>query len=410
MPNVLAPIREFLKLESAGGILLLGAAVLALVCANTPLAAYYGELIRVPAEIRIGPFEIAKPLLLWINDGLMAVFFFSVGLELKRELREGELADWRKAALPALGALGGMVLPALLYLAINAGNTEALRGWAIPAATDIAFALGILALLGRRVPTGLKVFLVSLAIFDDVAAILIIAFFYTAELSLVALAVAGACLLVLFAFNRRGVVSIVPYVFVGLIMWVAVLKSGVHATLAGVALALFIPLRDARDPAHSPLRELEHELHPSVAYVILPLFAFANAGVDLGAVGGSVLHPVPLGIAAGLFVGKQLGVFGTCWLAIRLGLAKLPEDTRWAELYGATLLCGVGFTMSLFISTLAFEGGAVDYLGLDRLGILTGSLLSGLAGYLWLRAALRKRAAAGAGRLSPAARRRRARR
>lgn len=393
MPDVLAPIREFLKLESAGGILLLGAAVLALICANTPLDVYYGELIRLPVAIRIGPLEIAKPLLLWINDGLMAVFFFLVGLELKRELREGELSEWRKAVLPAIGALGGMAVPALLYLAINAGGTEALRGWAIPTATDIAFALGILGLLGRRVPTGLKVFLVSLAIFDDVAAILIIAFFYTAELSVIALAVAGACLILLFALNRRGVASVVPYVFIGLIMWVAVLKSGVHATLAGVVLALFIPLRDAGDSRHSPLRVLEHELHPSVAYAILPLFAFANAGVNLGAVGGSLFHPVPLGIAAGLFVGKQLGVFGACWFAIKLGLAKLPENTRWSELYGAALLCGVGFTMSLFIAALAFEGGAVDYLGFDRLGILAGSLLSGVAGYAWLRLALRRRAA-----------------
>ena len=391
MRDMLAPIREFLKLESASGILLVGAAALALIFANTPLDRFYEEMTRMPVVIRIGQLEIAKPLLLWINDGLMAVFFFLVGLELKREMLEGELSEWRKVVLPAIGAAGGMAVPALLYIVFNSGNADALRGWAIPAATDIAFALGILGLLGRRVPTGLKVFLVSLAIFDDVAAILVIAFFYTNELSIVALAVGGACLIVLFLFNRRGVVSIAPYVLVGLVMWVAVLKSGVHATLAGVLLALFIPLRGRPEAERSPLRELEHDLHPSVAYVILPLFAFVNAGVDLGAVGSSVLHPVPLGIAAGLFIGKQVGVFGACWLAIRFGLAKLPAGVGWRDLYGAALLCGVGFTMSLFIATLAFEGRADGFLGMDRLGILVGSLLSGMAGYFWLRVSLRKR-------------------
>ncbi|MGA7965894.1 MAG: Na+/H+ antiporter NhaA [Gammaproteobacteria bacterium] len=390
---MLAPIREFLKLESSGGILLVGAASLALILANTPLDRFYEALIRTPVEIRVGPLEIAKSLLLWINDGLMAVFFFLVGLELKREIREGELSEWRKVVLPAIGAIGGMAVPALLYIGFNSGDADALRGWAIPAATDIAFALGILGLLGSRVPTGLKVFLVSLAIFDDVAAILIIAFFYTSDLSGIAMAVGGACLIVLFLLNRRGVVSIVPYVFVGLVMWVAVLKSGVHATLAGVLLAMFIPLRDRSNEERSPLRDLEHDLHPSVAYVILPLFAFANAGVNFGAVGSSVMHPVPLGIAAGLFIGKQFGVFGTCWLAIKFGLAKLPEGVGWRDLYGAALLCGVGFTMSFFIATLAFEGGASEYLGMDRLGILAGSLLSGIAGYLWLRVSLRRHAA-----------------
>jgi len=389
-PDVLAPIREFLKLESSGGILLLGAAILALIFANTPLHWLYRALIQVPVSVRVGPLEIAKPLLLWINDGLMALFFFLVGLELKRELVEGELSEWRKVVLPAVGGLGGMAVPALFYVGINAGNADALRGWAIPTATDIAFALGILGLLGKRVPTGLKIFLVSLAIFDDVAAILVIAIFYTNDLSMLALAVGGACLLLLFVLNRRGVVSVVPYVLVGLVMWVAVLKSGVHATLAGVLLALFIPLRDRAEPERSPLRELEHDLHPSVAYVILPLFAFVNAGVDLRAVGSSVLHPVPLGIAAGLFVGKQAGVFGACWLAIRLGIAKLPEGVGWRALYGTALLCGVGFTMSLFIAGLAFESGVGQYLGVDRLGILAGSLLSAVAGYLWLRATLRR--------------------
>lgn len=393
MPDVLSPIREFLKLESSGGILLVGAAVFALVCANTPLEALYGELIRLPVAVRVGPLEIAKPLLLWINDGLMAAFFFLVGLELKGEILEGELSEWRKIGLPAIGALGGMIVPALLYVVINAGNAGALRGWAIPAATDIAFALGILGLLGSRVPAGLKVFLVSLAIFDDIAAILVIAFFYTADLSVAALVVGGACLVVLFLLNRRGVTSLIPYLLVGIVMWVAVLKSGVHATLTGVLLALFIPLRDKSDPGRSPLRDIEHDLHPSVAYVILPLFAFVNAGVHFSRIGSSLIHPVPIGIAAGLFIGKQLGVFGACWIAIKAGLAELPAGVTWRDLYGAALLCGVGFTMSLFISALAFEEGAAGLLGVDRLGILVGSLLSGVAGYFWLRASLSKRAA-----------------
>lgn len=397
MPDMFSPIRGFLKLESSSGILLVGAAVFALVCANTPLEKFYGELIRLPVAVRVGQLEIAKPLLLWINDGLMAVFFFLVGLELKREILDGELSEWRKVILPAIGALGGMAVPALLYVAINAGNAGALRGWAIPTATDIAFALGVLALLGSRVSTGLKVFLVSLAIFDDIAAILVIAFFYTADLSVAALTVGCACLLVLFVLNRRGVASVVPYLLVGIVMWVAVLKSGVHATLTGVLLALFIPLRDPADPERSPLREIEHDLHPSVAYVILPLFAFANAGVHFSRVGSSLIHPVPIGIAAGLFIGKQIGVFGACWIAIRAGLAKLPSGVSWGDLYGAALLCGVGFTMSLFISALAFEEGAAGLLGVDRLGILAGSLLSGIAGYFWLRLSLSKRPAPGDG-------------
>lgn len=391
---MLAPVRAFLELESAGGILLLGAAILGIALANSPLARQYDLLLNVPVEIRVGAFDIAKPLLLWINDGLMAIFFFLVGLELKREVREGELSSMAKMALPAIGAVGGMAIPALLYLVLNRGDAVAMQGWAIPAATDIAFALGILSLFGSRVPAGLKAFLVSLAIFDDIGAILIIAIFYTHDLSMVALALAGGCLIVLFVLNRRGVVSVVPYLLVGLVMWVAVLKSGVHATLAGVLLALFIPLRDRNDPARSPLRELEHDLNPSVSFAILPLFAFANAGVSLAGLNGAeLLHPVTLGIAAGLFVGKQLGVFSFCWLAIKLRIAKLPQSSGWGALYGAAVLCGVGFTMSLFISALAFEQGAGAYEGLDRIGILVGSLISGIVGYLVLRFALRRREA-----------------
>ncbi|HEX5787920.1 MAG TPA: Na+/H+ antiporter NhaA [Woeseiaceae bacterium] len=385
-----ATIRNFLKLESAGGILLMGAAALAILVANTPLARYYDLLLQVPVEIRVGAFQIAKPLVLWVNDGLMAVFFFAIGLELKRELLEGELSRPADVLLPAVGAVGGIVVPVGIYVAFNAGDAAALRGWAIPAATDIAFALGILLLLGNRVPVALKIFLVSLAIFDDIGAIVIIALFYSASLSALALSVAGACLLVLSIMAWRRVGSISAYIAVGIVMWAAVLKSGVHATLAGVALAAFIPMRDQSQPGRSPLKDLEGDLHSVVAFGVLPLFAFANAGVSLAGTGWSELaHPVPLGIAAGLFIGKQLGVFLFCAVAIRLG-ARLPEGSSWAGLYGVSVLAGVGFTMSLFIAGLAFEGRPQDASMLfdERLGILLGSLASGVAGYAILRLAL----------------------
>ena len=383
-------IRDFLRLESASGLLLIIAMIIAMLLANSPLHAYYDLLLQMPVEIRIGHFQIAKPLLLWINDGLMAVFFFLVGLELKREIVEGELSDPRKIVLPALGAVGGMLFPALIYLFFNQHDALAAQGWAIPAATDIAFALGILMLLGHRVPVALKIFLVSLAIFDDIGAIIIIAIFYTSKLSFTALIVALICLVILFIFNRQKVMSLPAYLFIGLIMWVGLLKSGVHATLAGVALAMFIPMRDASKPGHSPLRELEHELHGTVAFIILPLFAFANAGLDLHGVGiNTLMHPVTLGIAAGLFIGKQLGVFLFCWLGVRMGWAVLPEGINWRILYGVAILAGIGFTMSLFIGSLAFEeiqGSMFD----ERLGIIAGSLLSGIVGYLWLSRVLPK--------------------
>jgi NhaA family Na+:H+ antiporter len=387
---MLSTIKDFLKLESSSGVVLVAAAVLAMVIANTPAAGFYGLFIEMPVEVRVGPLHIAKPLLLWINDGLMAIFFFLVGLELKREILEGELSDVRKAVLPAVGAIGGMVMPAAIYIGMNQGDAVALKGWAIPAATDIAFALGILTLLGRRVPTTMKVFLVSLAIFDDVGAIVIIALFYTNDLSVSALSVALACVPLLYVLSRRGVAELVPYILLGLIMWVAVLKSGVHATLAGVVLALFIPLRDRKDPARSPLRELEHDLHTVVAFVILPVFAFANSGISLAGVGPDyLLHPVPLGIAAGLFFGKQVGVIGLCWISVKLGIARLPEGVGWPGLYGAAVLCGVGFTMSLFVGSLAFEETDVNLLFDERLGIIAGSLLSGIVGYLVLRMVLK---------------------
>lgn len=390
--TLIESLRNFLRFESAGGILLVGAAAFAIVLANSPLAGWYSQLLEVPVAIRIGAFEIFKPLLLWINDGLMAVFFFLVGLELKREILEGGLARPAQASLPAFAALGGMAIPALIYAWLNWHDPVTLNGWAIPAATDIAFALGVLLLLGKQVPTALKVFLMTLAILDDLGAIVIIAIFYTADLSLTSLVVALSALTVLIVMNRRGVMSVPAYLFVGLVMWASVLKSGVHATLAGVALATVIPMRDRADPKRSPLRELEHDLHPPVAYVILPLFAFANAGVSLAGVKlATLLEPVPLGIAAGLFLGKQLGVFLASWLAVKLGLAALPKGVSWAQLYGVAILCGIGFTMSLFIGSLAFEHAGQEHGASVRLGILAGSLLSAAVGYGVLRLALPRR-------------------
>jgi len=387
--SALPLLSDFLRSESVGGIILMAAAALALLAANSPLASLYQWLLGTPVEVRVGALQIAKPLLLWVNDGLMAVFFLLVGLELKRELVEGELADWRRALLPAFAAAGGMLGPALLYVLVNHGDAFALRGWAIPTATDIAFALGVLALLGSRVPIGLKVLLTSIAIFDDIGAIAIIAVFYTDNLSMMALTVAGACLLVLAMLNRLHVGTRSIYLLVGVVMWVALLKSGVHATLSGVALALFIPIRAATPDAPSPLKRLEADLHRAVAFVILPLFAFCNAGVPLHGVGiNELLHPVPLGIALGLLVGKQAGVFAACWLAIRLGVGSLPLGMSWLSLYGLSLLCGIGFTMSLFIGSLAFDVSNACFMFDERLGIVLGSLVSGVAGYLVLRVSL----------------------
>ena len=387
MNRLNAAVRDFLQLEAAGGLLLFAAAILAMICANSPLAPFYDRFLDVPVSIRAGGFEIAKPLLLWINDGLMAVFFFLVGLEIKREVLEGELSSPSQVALPAIAAAGGMLVPGLVYSWFNWGDAVAMRGWAIPTATDIAFAVGVLALLGSRVPPGLKVFLLTLAILDDLGAIVIIALFYTDNVSLASLGIAGAGVAVLAALNRRGVTAVPPYLLVGLVMWAAVLKSGVHATLAGVVLALFIPLRTgAADP---PLRRLEHDLHPAVAYAILPLFAFANAGVPLAGITPSTLATaIPAGIALGLLAGKMLGVFGASFIAIRLGIARLPKDVTWPQMFGVAILCGIGFTMSLFIASLAFEGEAARFSVESRLGILVGSVVAGVAGYLVLRRAV----------------------
>ncbi len=382
-------LASFLKLESAGGIILMVAAVLAVVCANTPLQTYYILFLDTPVEVRVGALEVAKPLLLWINDGLMAIFFFLIGLELKRELIEGELSDKRNIVLPGVGAIGGMLVPALIYVYFNQGDSTAMVGWAIPAATDIAFALAILSLLGSRVPTSIKIFLTSLAIFDDIGAILIIAFFYTENLSITALVVVGCCILALILLNRKNAESNSLYIVIGVVMWVATLKSGVHATLAGVVLAMFIPIKSVRDPNHSPLKSLEHDLHSVVAFFVLPVFAFANAGINITAVNlEQALHNVPVGIALGLFVGKQVGVFGICWMAIKLRLTSLPAGMSWSSLYGTSALCGIGFTMSLFIASLAFEQTGVDLLFDDRLGIIVGSLAAGLVGYVILNFSL----------------------
>ena len=386
----LATIETFLKKESASGIVLMFAAVFAMIIANSPWAHFYEMLLEIPVVFAIGSFEIAKPLLLWINDGLMALFFFLVGLELKREFLEGDLSKPGQITLPAVGAIGGMAIPALFYVAFNYDNPEALNGWAIPTATDIAFALGILAIIGSKVPLQLKVFLTSLAIFDDLGAIIIIALFYTEQLSMMSLIIAGSMLVILFALNRNHVVSTSPYMFVGVILWVAVLKSGVHATLAGVILAFFIPIKgDEDDP--SPLKSLEHNLHTTVAFVVLPIFAFANAGISFAGVGAEqILSPVPLGIILGLVLGKQLGIFGFCFIAIKLGFAKLPTNVNWKLLYGVSLLCGVGFTMSLFIGSLAFEQSSASPIFQDRLGIVIGSLISGFIGYFVIKKAVEK--------------------
>jgi len=385
-----ATIETFLKKESASGIILMFAAVLAMIIANSPLVSWYNLLLDVPVVIAIGTFEIAKPLLLWINDGLMALFFFLVGLELKREFLEGDLSKPGQVTLPAIGAIGGMLMPALIYSFFNYDDPSALNGWAIPTATDIAFALGILAIIGSKVPLQLKVFLTSLAIFDDLGAIIIIALFYTEQLSMLSLIVAASMLSLLFLLNRQNITSTSPYIFIGLVLWVAVLKSGVHATLAGVVLAFFIPIKGkGEDP--SPLKSLENNLHSTVAFIVLPIFAFANAGISFIGIGvDQVVSPVPLGIILGLVLGKQFGVFGLCFIAIKLGLAKLPDNVNWTLLYGVALLCGVGFTMSLFIGSLAFDQGAGGPLYQDRLGIVIGSLVSGVLGYLVIKSALNK--------------------
>ncbi len=374
----------FFQHKAAGGVVLVAAAAAALIISNSPLDWLYGRLLDTPVGVRAGPLALEKPLLLWINDGLMAVFFFLVGLEIKRELLRGELSTFGQAALPVVAAIGGIAAPALIYVGINAGNAVALRGWAIPSATDIAFAVGVLALLGPRIPSSLKVFLLALAILDDLGAILIIALFYTAGLHWVSLLLAGMGAAVLLALNRRGVTRLAPYLLTGIFIWVCVLKSGVHATLAGVVVAIAIPMSANAAGEPTLLEQLEESLHPWVAFAILPLFAFANAGVSLQGLSlAKLIEPVPLGIALGLFIGKPVGIFCASWIAVVAGLAPRPEGASWAQLLGVGMLGGIGFTMSLFIGMLAFTDPT--HAAPLRLGVLSGSLLSALAGFLVLR-------------------------
>ncbi len=383
---------RFLQQDYAIGVLLFIASALAMFAANTFFAEYYDLLLSTPIRFAVGALDIHKPLLLWINDGLMAIFFLLIGLEVKQEVLQGELSSPAQVMLPGIGAIGGMLVPALFYVAFNYTDPTAIKGWAIPAATDIAFAVGILALLGKRVPASLMTFLLALAIIDDLGAIIIIAMFYTEDLSLASMGIAVVLLGVLAFFNYRGVTKIGPYMAVGALLWICVLKSGVHATLAGVLLAFTIPLKAVDRRGRSPLKALQHSLHSPVNYIILPIFAFANAGLELNAEQiKSLFTPIPMGIVTGLFLGKQIGVFSFCWLAVKSGLAKLPTDSNWIQMYGLSILCGIGFTMSLFISSLAFEDASTSYLISDRIGVLTGSILSAIFGFSVLYWAGRKR-------------------
>lgn len=385
---MISSIRRFITSESAGGLVLALAAVAALTVANSALGPAYREFIGLRGEVRIGNdwLVLSKPLLLWVNDLWMAVFFFVVGLEIKREVLGGELDTVKKALLPASAALGGMAVPALIYAALNFGDALALRGWAIPMATDIAFALGILMLLGSRVPVSLKVFLTAVAIIDDLGAIIVIAVFYTDHLSMPMLAAAGGGALLLLLLNQWRVSSVGPYVVIGLFIWVCVYKSGIHATLAGVVTAMAIPLRD--DDGGSPLQTAENTLHPWVAFGVLPMFAFVNAGVNLQGVSlGTLAQGIPLGIALGLVVGKAIGVFGASWLLIRITGAGLPAGASTRQFMGVCVLCGIGFTMSLFIGGLAFAGQDPSYETQVKLGVLGGSLIAGLLGVALLLSA-----------------------
>lgn len=380
-------VRDFIKQESSAGIVLIFVTIFALILRNSPLSQLYYEIIHIQIAIHIETFVIDKPIYLWINDGLMAIFFLVIGLEIKRELLAGHLSSWSKIALPAIAAAGGMLIPALTFIFFNYGDDHAMRGWAIPTATDIAFALGILSLLGNRIPTTLKIFLMALAIIDDIGAIVIIALFYTTDLSSASLMVAGLSILLLVIMNRFGVTKTAAYILVGIILWASVLKSGVHATLAGIILAFTIPLsiKNHKGKIHSPAKKLRSHLHFWVAFLVLPLFAFVNAGIDLRDMDFfSMFDPVPFGIVLGLFVGKQLGVFFFVYFAVKMGIAKLPRCTTWAQIYGVSVLTGIGFTMSLFIDSLAYPIDTT-YLYTDKLAILVGSVLSGVMGYLILR-------------------------
>lgn len=389
MDTQFTALKQFFKMESAGGIVLMFAAVLAMVAANTDLNYYYDKFLHTYITVTVGGFGFDKSMLHFINDGLMAVFFLLIGLEIKREFLEGELSSLDQSLLPIVAAAGGVVLPALIYTYFNQG-TEAIDGWAIPAATDIAFALGVLSLFGKRVPLALKVFLMAVAVIDDLAAILIIAIFYTSELSVTALEVAVAGTALLLLLNTLGVRKTAVYIFIGIFIWLAVLKSGVHATLAGVMIGFLIPHKDTPEGQKSPLLKLEHGLHYWVAFFVMPIFAFANAGVNMSGMSlDIILDPVPVGIFLGLVVGKQIGIFAFAWLLIKSGFAKLPKGVRWRDLYGACIVAGIGFTMSLFIGGLAFDSQLMKVE--TRIGVLGGSIVSGIMGYIWLHIVLPKK-------------------
>jgi len=380
-------IKKLIHHESFSGGLLVFAAIAAMIIANSPGNEAYQGFLSIPVELVFGNFEIAKPLLLWVNDGLMAFFFLLIGLEVKREMLEGDLSSPKQVILPGVAAIAGIVFPALIYVFFTADDPVGIRGWAIPSATDIAFALGVFSLFGKQLPLSLKLFLLSVAIFDDIGAIVIIALFYSADLSTASLSIGIAGLVILFFLNRFKVNTLVPFTLVGIIVWVAVLKSGVHATLAGFAVAWFIPLELKNRDGYAMLPHLEHSLHPWIAFFVLPLFAFANAGVNLSNVGTELfLSPITLGIALGLFVGKQIGIFGVCWAVVKLKLAELPEGATWPQFYGVSLLCGIGFTMSLFIGTLAFEDQELAYQTTVKLGVIIGSLASAVVAVYVLNA------------------------
>lgn len=379
-------MRQMVQHDSAGGLLLIFMALIAILIANSPLNHLYAQLLSIPVKVGFNDFEINKPFILWINDGLMALFFFLVGLEVKREILAGTLKSTDQVILPAVAAIGGIAFPAIFYFALNSDSPEQLQGWAVPSATDIAFALGVFSLFGRTLPIALKLFLLSVAIFDDIGAIIIIALFYSEDLSTISLVIALLGLSILFLFNLLSVRIFAAYVLIGLLVWVSVLKSGVHATLAGFLVALFIPLNVKNDHGESILESVEHNLQPWIAFMVLPLFAFANAGVSLGGLSWpDITDSVTLGIIAGLFLGKQIGVFGLSWLIVQMRWAKLPKGATWLQFYGVSLLCGIGFTMSLFIGTLAFENSSSDIMTNVKLGVLIGSLLSAVTGALVIR-------------------------
>ncbi len=378
-------IQRFLKLESAGGILLLFSAAVAMLLANSPLSSQYNDFLNLPVSLQIGSFSINKTLIHWINDGFMAVFFVLVGMEVKKELFEGALSSYQQAIFPAIAAVGGMIVPALVYWFIAKQDSSLANGWAIPMATDIAFALGIMALLSKQVPLPLKIFLLALAIIDDLGAIVVIALFFSHELSVQALIFSGISILTLVLLNRFRVSALCAYMVIGAILWASVLKSGVHATLAGVIIGFCIPLKGKK--GERPLHDFEHILAPWSSFVILPLFAFANAGVSFDGIDVSMISsPLLLAIACGLIIGKPVGVFGFSYISVKLGLAKLPDGINFKQIFAVAVLCGIGFTMSMFLASLAFDADAGESVNtLSRLGILLGSTVSATLGYLFLK-------------------------